>query len=447
MTIPMQDFLTRYLQFHSVSLAEENEIPETAEFLRTQFTKLGATTSRILHTDRTNPAVYAVFPAQTADAPTILFYNHYDVQPAEPLALWQSDPFQLKMTDTHLYARGINDDKGELAARLAALQRLQAQGSLPCTIKFLVEGAEEQGSPNLDYLLAQYADLLAADFCLWESGGRNEQGKFQISLGVKGGIAFQLSVKTADFDLHSSLGAITENPAWRLVQALATLKNAKDEITIPHFLDVVKPLTATQKLLIQDAAFDYAAFAKNYGITRPATVPAEDIKAALYNRPSMTINGLSSGYEGPGIGKTILPHTALAKLDLRLVPDQTPAETVRLVKEALTAGGYDDVMVSDFLGEPPFRTDPDDPRVQTALQLARATYGDDEVQVELNSPGSGPMKYFYDINHAPIISCGIGNAHSAAHGPNENVVIADYLSFIDYLTQLVPQLAKTKTAN
>ena len=196
MTIPMQDFLTKYLQFHSVSLAEENEIPETAEFLRTQFTKLGATTSRIMHTDRTNPAVYAVFPAQTADAPTILFYNHYDVQPAEPLALWQSDPFQLKMTDTHLYARGINDDKGELAARLAALQRLQAQGSLPCTIKFLVEGAEEQGSPNLDYLLAQYADLLAADFCLWESGGRNEQGKFQISLGVKGGVAFQLSVKT-----------------------------------------------------------------------------------------------------------------------------------------------------------------------------------------------------------------------------------------------------------
>lgn len=404
MTVPMQAFLSQYLQLRSVSLATDNEIAETGAFLKEQFTKFGATTSRLLTTNAANPAVYAVFQGQSADAPTLLFYNHYDVQPAEPLDLWKSDPFQLKMTNTHLYARGINDDKGELAARLAAIQRLQVQGGLPCTIKFLVEGGEEQGSPHLEDLLKQYADLLAADFCLWESGGRNEQGKFQISLGVKGGVAFQLSVKTADFDLHSSLGAITENPAWRLVQALATLKNAKDEITIPHFLDAVKPLTTTQKQLIDSAVFDYAAFAKNYGITRPAIVPADDIKEALYNRPSMTINGFSSGYEGPGISKTILPHTALSKIDLRLVPDQTPAETVRLIKAALTAGGYDDVIVSDFLGEPPFRTDPDDPRVQEAVALAKATYGDDEVQVELNSPGSGPMKYFYDINHAPIIS-------------------------------------------
>ena len=114
---------------------------------------------------------------------------------------------------------------------------------------------------------------------------------------------------------------------------------------------------------------------------------------------------------------------------------------MRLVKAALIAGGYADIEVSDFLGEPPFRTDPDDPCVQTAVALARDTYGDDDVQVELNSPGSGPMKYFYDINHAPIISCGIGNANSAAHGPNENVAIADYLGFIDYLTQLVTKLA------
>ena len=441
MTLPMQDFLTQYLRLQSVSLAAENQIPETAAFLKQQFTDLGATTSRILRTDGANPAVYAVFPGQTAEAPILLFYNHYDVQPAEPLQLWKSDPFELKITATHLYARGINDDKGELAARLAAIARLQAQGGLPCTIKFLVEGGEEQGSPHLDDLLTQYADLLASDFCLWESGGRNEQGKFQISLGVKGGVAFQMSVKTADFDLHSSFGAVTENPAWRLVQALATLKNAQDEITIPHFLDAIKPLTATQKQLINQADFDYAAFAKNYGITRPATVPDDQIKEALYNRPSMTINGLSSGYEGPGIGKTILPHTALAKIDLRLVPDQTPAETVRLVKAALIAGGYADIEVSDFLGEPPFRTDPDDPRVQTALALARDTYGDDDVQVELNSPGSGPMKYFYDVNHAPIISCGIGNANSTAHGPNENVAIADYLGFIDYLTQLVTELA------
>ena len=441
MTLPMQDFLTQYLRLQSVSLAAENQIPETAAFLKQQFTDLGATTSRILRTDGANPAVYAVFPAQAAEAPTLLFYNHYDVQPAEPLQLWKSDPFELKITATHLYARGINDDKGELAARLAAIAWLQAQGGLPCTIKFLVEGGEEQGSPHLDDLLTQYADLLAADFCLWESGGRNEQGKFQISLGVKGGVAFQMSVKTADFDLHSSFGAVTENPAWRLVQALATLKNAQDEITIPHFLDAIKPLTATQKRLIKQADFDYAAFAKNYGITRPATVPDDQIKEALYNRPSMTINGLSSGYEGPGIGKTILPHTALTKIDLRLVPDQTPAETVRLVKAALIAGGYADIEVSDFLGEPPFRTDPDDPRVQTAVALARDTYGDDDVQVELNSPGSGPMKYFYDVNHASIISCGIGNANSAAHGPNENVAIADYLGFIDYLTQLVTKLA------
>lgn len=433
-----EDFLKQYLQFQSVSLHKKNQIQETAQFLQQHFAQLGAATSRILTTAVTNPAVFAEFPSHVPGARTILFYNHYDVQPAEPLDLWHSDPFTLTEQDGTLYARGIGDDKGELAARLAALARLRQNGQLPLNVKFLVEGAEEQGSPNLEVLLKQYQDLLGADFCLWESGGKNAAGHMEISLGCKGGVAFQLTCHFAEHDLHSSLGAIAENPAWRLVQALASLKNKDDEITLPGLMDDVVPLTETQEKIAAAGHFDYTAFAKSYGISRPATVA--DANMALLTRPTMTINGLSSGYEGPGIGKTILPHEASAKLDCRLVPNQTPAKMIALIKKALINNGFPDVTVSEhYLGEPPFRTDPDDPLVQTAIKEAKAAYG--EVDIELNSAGSGPQKYFYDVNHAPIISMGINNANSAAHGPNENVTIADYNQFVDYLTKLLPQLA------
>lgn len=435
---PQEDFLTKYLKLQSVSLHKDNEIQATAEFLRDHFNQIGAANVQILTTDVTNPAVYAEIPAQIPSDVTLLFYNHYDVQPAEPLALWDSDPFTLTQHDGKLFARGINDDKGELAARLAAVADLRAAHALPVNLKFLVEGAEEQGSPNLPVLLDKYRDLLAADFCLWESGGKDERDRLKFTLGVKGGVAFQLTAKNAAHDLHSSLGAITENPAWHLVQALASLKDAQGKITIPGFYDGVIPLTDTQQQIVAEADFDYEAFAKNAGLTRPATT--DEPAAALVNEPSFTINGLSSGYEGPGTGKMIVPATATAKLDFRIVPGQTVEHTIEVVRKALDANGFGDIEISGILGEPAFRTDPDHPLVQAALAQARKHYPDG-VAVELNSAGSGPMPYFYDINHAPILSVGISNANSAAHGPNENVRLSDYQQFIDYLKALLPALA------
>ncbi|WP_407895006.1 M20/M25/M40 family metallo-hydrolase [Lacticaseibacillus sp. N501-2] len=435
---PQAEFLKQYLAFQSVSLHEHNQIQATAEFLRDHFNQIGAQNVQILTTDVTNPAVYAEIPAQLPTDVTVLFYNHYDVQPAEPLELWDSDPFTLTERDGKLFARGINDDKGELAARLAAIEDLRTAGKLPVNVKFLVEGAEEQGSPNLEVLLKQYADLLKADFCLWESGGKDEKGQLKFSLGVKGGVAFQLVARNADHDLHSSLGAITENPAWHLVQALATLKNRDGEITIPGFYDDIIALTPTQQQIVADSEFDYAAYAKNAGLTRPATT--SEPAAALVAAPSFTINGLSSGYEGPGTGKMILPHVAIAKLDFRIVPGQTVAHTIELVRQALDANGFADIEITGLLGEPAFRTDPDHPLVQAALKAAREEYPDG-VSVVLNSAGSGPMPYFFAINHAPIISVGISNANSAAHGPNENVTLADYQQFIAYLKTMLTALA------
>ncbi|KRL44457.1 M20/M25/M40 family metallo-hydrolase [Lacticaseibacillus manihotivorans] len=436
--LPQIEFLKQYLSFQSVSLHAHNQIQATAEFLRNHFESIGAQNVQILTTDVTNPAVYAEIPAQVPSDITVLFYNHYDVQPAEPLDLWDTDPFKLAEHDGKLFARGINDDKGELAARLAAIDDLRQAGKLPVNVKFLVEGAEEQGSPHLEVLLNKYAELLKADFCLWESGGKDENGELKFSLGVKGGVAFQLTARNADHDLHSSLGAITENPAWHLVQALATLKNDAGEITIPGFYEDIIPLTPTQKQIVADSEFDYATYAKNAGLTRPATT--DNPAAALVDQPSFTINGLSSGYEGPGTGKMILPHVAVAKLDFRIVPGQTVEHTIELVRQALDANGFEDIEISGLLGEPAFRSDPDHPLVQAALNVARDAYPDG-VSVVLNSSGSGPMPYFYAVNHAPIISVGISNANSAAHGPNENVTVADYMQFIDYLKAMLPALA------
>src|ERR687886_551410 len=266
-------------------------------------------------------------------------YDHYDVQPPEPLELWRSDPFAAEIRDGKIWARGVSDNKGNLVARLCAIEAYQhTLGQLPLTISLVFEGEEEVGSPHL----RQFTDgprgrsLLAADACIWEAGYKDPAGRPTISLGCKGILYVELRVRTAAKDLHSSWAAAVPNAAWRLTWALGTLKDARTgRILVPGFYDRVQPPGQRIAELADREPFDLAQYRALFGIDNflEGWDGREARRHYLFD-PTCTICGLTSGYQGPG-GKTVLPAQASAKLDFRLVPDQDPDEICSLLRRHL----------------------------------------------------------------------------------------------------------------
>ena len=263
---------------------------------------------------------------------SLLSYSHYDVQPADPLDLWHSPPFDPTVRDGKIFARGVADDKGDLMSRIHAVETYRAvYGDLPVRFKFFVEGEEEVGSPHLAPVAMAHAQDLQADGCLWESGEFDSQERYRVYLGVKGIQYVELRVRGANTDLHSSYATIVPNPAWRLVQALNTLKAPDDTITVDGYLDYVRPLTPLEEAYLDRIPFDGEDMKEQWGI--PAFINEIDNREALKRflyAPTCTICGLRSGFIDEG-QKTVLPATAMAKLDFRLVPDLTPDLVIDLL--------------------------------------------------------------------------------------------------------------------
>lgn len=374
------------------------------------------------------PVIYAVFEPGPNGNPekTLLFYNHYDVQPPEPLDEWTVPPFAGEIRDGKFYARGAADNKGELVARLNAIRLLQNHGGLPCRVKFLIEGEEEIGSPTLPAYLAKYADLFRADACIWEFGGKNADEKLEIVAGIKGMAYLQLWCKGAETDMHSSVGAVTDNAAWRLVQALASMRTADNQIIVEGFYDDVTPPSERILDIVRSITMRPDDFERRFGLKRPLITGDRDVREALVLDPTMTICGLESGYAGSG-SKTVLPKRAQAKLDCRLVPDQDPDDILAKVRRHLDKHGFTDVEVTQINGEKAYRADPDHPFVQTVVETGRAAYGTDVV-LWPNSAGTGPMHAFgeYLGLSLPIVSTGCGWWNSRAHAPDESIRVADF---------------------
>ncbi|MFO7538624.1 MAG: M20/M25/M40 family metallo-hydrolase, partial [Chloroflexota bacterium] len=339
--------LARLCAQPSVS-AQNLGIVECAELVATMLREQGFT-AEVVPSDG-NPVVYGEGSGRSDK--TLLFYLHYDVQPAEPLDLWESPPFLLDRRGDKLYARGVTDDKGHIICRLAALAAVRdAVGHLPCNVKFIIEGEEEVGSPHMPAFVEQHQDLLAADACIWEFGSVDYEGTPQQSLGMRGICYVELSVKTADIDAHSGLGgSLFPNAAWRLTWALSTLKDQQERILIPGFYDdVVGPSRRDLDLIAQlpDEAEQLKA---QFGLERfllDMEGGVEFRKTAVFS-PTCTICGLEAGYQGPG-AKTVLPATARAKVDFRLAPDQDPADIVQKLRAHLDAQGFSDVAIT-YLG-------------------------------------------------------------------------------------------------
>ena len=370
---------------------------------------------------------------------TLLFYNHYDVQPPEPLELWESPPFEPAQRDGKLFGRGVSDDKGHIAARLFAIDALLAQlGDLPCGVKFVIEGEEETSSVHLHEFVRAHLDLLKADACIWEFGGVDHEETPVQYLGLRGICYVELSVETAAIDVHSGLGgSIFPNAAWRLTWALASLKGPDEHIRLPGFYDRVRMPSPRDLELMAALPETSQVYKRQYGVRSfiKGLTGGAELRVEEIFTPTCTICGLTSGYQGPG-SKTVLPARASAKVDFRLVPDQEPAKVLKQLRRHLDTQGFPDVQITDLGGDAPARTDPGHPFVKLVCDAAADVYGKPMRLVPL-SGGSGPNAPFVHDLGLPVATAGMGYPDSRGHAPNENIRLDLYLKHAKHMARVM----------
>ena len=371
------------------------------------------------------PLVYGeVRSKSNPNGKTILFYNHYDVQPVEPIELWDEDPFSGKVAGNFIFGRGSADDKGELITRIKAVEYyLKKTGDVPCNVKFIVEGEEEIGSIHLKKYLSLYREIFECDGVIWESGFVDASGRSIISLGQKGILSVEIISKGPSRDAHSGLAVLIENPAWKLVNILNSIRDDKGEILIKDWYEEVRQFTIEELSFINKEPFDEEALKKEYGITKFLNnAKSIAVKKAFEGLPTCNISGLVSGYIGKG-SKTVLPSIAIAKLDFRLVPDMIPEIQIKRLRKHIKAyrsqnnDNYDDIDVRFLDGEPASRTPVHHPFVNIVKEAAAEVYGD--VIINVSSAGTGPMYYFDKILGVPSVCIGGSDISNRAHSPNE----------------------------
>jgi acetylornithine deacetylase/succinyl-diaminopimelate desuccinylase-like protein len=355
-------------------------------------------------------------------APTVLLYGHYDVQPPDPLEEWVSPPFEPTLRDGRIYARGVGDNKGQHFAQILAIEsHLAVHQNLPCNVIVLLEGEEEVGSPHIADFVREHRDKLNADLVITADGQLHPSGTPTITFGVRGVASFELRARGANSDLHSgNFGGVAPNPLWTLVHLLASMKNENGEITIEGFYDQVIPPTDLEKVAVAKLPLDLPAVKAELGLEnldQPAERPYYE---RLMFHPTLTINGLRGGYGGPG-SKTVLPHEAVAKCDIRLVEAQTPDEILAKVA-AHVQRHAPEVAFIPLDGMFPSKTPLDSPfaaPIQEAIIAAQGV----EPLLYPSMGGSLPDYVFTKILGVPAFVVPYGNADEANHAPNENLTL------------------------
>ncbi|HUU48135.1 MAG TPA: M20/M25/M40 family metallo-hydrolase [Nitrosopumilaceae archaeon] len=401
------------------SVSAKNEgIEECAKLVKKTLQKSGIPSEILRLKKGVAPIVYGEVKSKKNNPKTLLFYNHYDVQPAEPFELWDYPPFSGKLKGNKIFGRGSSDDKGELITRIKAVEAyLQTTGDVPCNIKFVIEGEEETGSAHIDDYMKKYKEKFACDGVIWEFGYVDSKNRPIIGLGMKGLLFVELSIKESIRDAHSSLAVLIKNPAWRLIEAINTLRDSNGKILIKDWYREVQPFSKKDLEIISKEPFDERSFKNEYGIKSfVGNKKGLDIKKALVGGVTCNIAGLISGYTGEG-AKTILPGEALVKIDFRLIPQMDPKKQAQRLREHLKSKGFSDVMIRIFHGEAAARTNPSDPFVSKVQEAANESFGTSILNV--SNAGTGPMYSFVEHLNAPCISVGGTYMFSRIHSPNE----------------------------
>lgn len=431
--------LFEFLSIPSISSLSEhkNDIEKAAEWLKHHMERLHLENVSF---DKTagNPVVYGEW-LHAEGKPTVLIYGHYDVQPVDPLNLWDSEPFKPEIRNNKLYARGASDDKGQVFMQLKVIEALFANlGSLPINVKFIYEGEEEIGSPNLPSYVKENKDKLSADFVLISDTSMYAPGKPAICYGLRGLAGIQIDVRGAKGDLHSGLyGGGVQNPIHALVELLASFRDEHGTIQIESFYDDVRPISDDERKAYADLQFDEEALKKEIGVNELFGEKGYSFIERTWARPTLEINGIYGGFSGEGI-KTVLPSEASAKITCRLVPNQDPDKIVALLRQHIqkhTPQGVT-VTVSEFDKGAPYLTPFEHPLIQKASSSYEKVY---KVPTAFTrGGGSIPIVASFDeILGVPVVLMGFGLDTENFHAPNEHFhlenfdkglrVLSDYL--------------------
>ncbi|MGY5865660.1 MAG: M20/M25/M40 family metallo-hydrolase [Candidatus Thorarchaeota archaeon] len=368
---------------------------------------------------------------------TLLFYDHYDVQPAEPLDLWDSPPFEPEIRDGRLYGRGVADNKGDTTSRIWVLKAFKETGTdLPVNIKFVAEGEEEIGSVNLPEYTEKNTDFITADAGIWEFGGAGIDGIQEAWLGLKGIFFVELEVERLVRDMHSASACYLPSAASRLVWAVNSLKDEDSRILIDGYYDDIKPFTDAELEAIKKINLHEALLKKEYGIDEFLNgLTGDELKKAYYGDPTANICGLTSGYQGKG-SMTVLPAKASCKIDFRLVEGMHPDVVHKKLRKHLDDRGFTDVKIPYFEGYPAAKTPVDHPFVKIVEKANQRVFGD--LRIHITSPGSGPLYLFN--KYVPMVSIGCGDHLSKAHSPNESILVENYRMTMHRLVAVLDEM-------
>ena len=415
--------------------ARKQGIEECASLVEKMLQEIGAKT-KVLRQEGAAPLVYGEIKS-TKSSKTVMFYNHYDVQPEEPLELWKSAPFKPEIRDGILYGRGAADDKGELVSRLKLVEAyMKVRGEPPCNVKFCFEGEEEVGSVHLHDYVSKNRDLFKSDGVFWEFGETDLEGRPYVSLGMKGMIYLELIVKSLEADQHSSTAAVLPSAPWRMVRLLNSIKDEDERILVPGWYDGVENLTEEELELINQSVFGEKEYLTSHGAKAfVGGMGAEQVKKALVQRPTANIAGIWAGYQGPG-SKTVLPKEIHCKMDFRLVPEQDPEDLLRKFKAHLKKNGFGDAEIRLESMEPAARTSAKDQLAKASMRAGEEIYGK-RPNVEVSSPGTGPLYIFTREYHASAISIGVSSTDSGMHAPNERLRLDYFQKGILWIAQTI----------
>ena len=436
--------LKEYLAIPSISALAEHadDVKACAEWTAAELERVGLEHVRLIETPG-NPVVYADW-LHADGAPTILFYGHYDVQPVDPLELWESPPFEATVREGEIYARGAADDKGQIFMHFKAVEAcLKQTGRLPVNIKFILEGEEEVGSTNLDDFIRAHQDELNADVVVISDSPMFDRGVPSICYGLRGLTYFQIDLRGTSTDLHSgSFGGAVANPAFVLAQMLNQMKDRGGRVKVPGFYDDVRPLRDEERAEFAKLPFNERRYRKEIGAPKLFGERGFTTLERVWGRPTFEVNGLLSGFTGDG-AKTVIPAVAMAKVSMRLVPDQEPDKIAELFEAYVkkVAPKTVELTVTRMHGGKPWMTEFDNPFVQAAGRALEKGFG--RAPVFNREGGSIPVvATFQEVLGLPSVLFGVGLPDENAHAPNEKLDLGNFHNGIIASTGLYDEIGK-----
>jgi acetylornithine deacetylase/succinyl-diaminopimelate desuccinylase-like protein len=437
------DELKALLAIPSISALPQHaaDVKRCADWCAGEMRRIGLQNVRLIDTPG-NPVVYGDWLGAPG-APTVLFYGHYDVQPVDPLELWESPPFEATIRDGEIYARGSADDKGQVFMHFKAVEaHLKQNGRLPVNIKFILEGEEEVGSANLDDFVRAHKRELGADVVVISDSPMFDRGIPSICYGLRGLVYFQIDLRGSSTDLHSgSFGGAVANPAFVLAQILAQMKDRGGRIKIPGFYDAVVPLRQEERDAWAKLPFNEKKYKKDFGIPRLFGESGYTTLERTWARPTFEVNGLLSGFTGEG-AKTVLPAVAMAKVSMRLVPNQDPNVIAGLFETHMKklAPKTVELKLTRMHGGKPWMTAFDNPFVQAAGRAIERGFG--KTPVFTREGGSIPVvSTFQEELGLPSVLFGVGLPDENAHAPNEKLDVSNFHNGIIASAYLYEEIA------